>query len=661
MTPMNHRPVPDGKDRIKRCQDLREQAARTRADDADKDLAKAGQFGKANGDEEIVNTSFSTSFTKGLPHDGLGNAHPDDYQKFMTAINTSPDQNNHPFDVPLGPQNAPGHHNGSAHTNPPLDFTLQNLPCSRTVKVRGWESPRAGHGYDLQGADAGGLGMAPAPALCSDELVYEMGEVYALALLRDFDFSAIQDADDTPQKLQYSVADVLGALNELDFALDGNSKRRNARLDAAGDFTAFRGSTDGAKSGSYISQFLLLGETECQTATQNNSGRIPYGSQKIDQKVAYYQEGANFMIGWDHWLDVQNGADFKPLGAFAESGMSRFICTPRDLAAYVHDDQLYQAYLNAALILLNSNLGFAGGFPEPNSSGTRTPFATFGGPHLLATITEVSSRALKAVRRQKFNIHRRCRPERIAAMITRIAANQTDGWSETETACYQTMYNQLKNSGLLPLVSRLNKAGHDYWQYRDHAWIAGNNPDWIGSEQNYLLPMAFPEGSPMHPSYGAGHATVAGACITILKAFFNMFTSGDSWQLLSMSSAGFPFTYRGTESGLERTGSSDHLSVSGELDKLAANISIGRNMAGVHFYSDYYDSLRLGERVAVSMLMDQLPMYDEPVCMRLMSFDGDRIIIENQRNAASGSFKAVMNVNGTATPAAASAWRTRHL
>ncbi len=38
---------------------------------------------------------------------------------------------------------------------------------------------------------------------------------------------------------------------------------------------------------------------------------------------------------------------------------------------------------------------------------------------------------------------------------------------------------------------------------------------------NALLPMAFPEGSPTHPAYGAGHATVAGACVTILKAWFD--------------------------------------------------------------------------------------------------------------------------------------------
>ncbi|HKG72402.1 MAG TPA: hypothetical protein VKA87_10905 [Nitrososphaeraceae archaeon] len=36
-----------------------------------------------------------------------------------------------------------------------------------------------------------------------------------------------------------------------------------------------------------------------------------------------------------------------------------------------------------------------------------------------------------------------------------------------------------------------------------------------------FLSQTFTEGSPTHPSYGAGHATVAGAFATILKAFFN--------------------------------------------------------------------------------------------------------------------------------------------
>jgi len=36
---------------------------------------------------------------------------------------------------------------------------------------------------------------------------------------------------------------------------------------------------------------------------------------------------------------------------------------------------------------------------------------------------------------------------------------------------------------------------------------------------SYLLPLAFPEGYPQHPSYAQGHTVVAGACATLLKAF----------------------------------------------------------------------------------------------------------------------------------------------
>ena len=45
----------------------------------------------------------------------------------------------------------------------------------------------------------------------------------------------------------------------------------------------------------------------------------------------------------------------------------------------------------------------------------------------------------------------------------------------------------------------------------------------------YFMPHAFPEGCPQHPSYGQGHATVAGACATIVKAWFN-----DQTQLTSI-------------------------------------------------------------------------------------------------------------------------------
>ena len=37
-----------------------------------------------------------------------------------------------------------------------------------------------------------------------------------------------------------------------------------------------------------------------------------------------------------------------------------------------------------------------------------------------------------------------------------------------------------------------------------------------------------PQGSPNHTSYGSGHATVAGACVTMLKAFFDESAQSDN-------------------------------------------------------------------------------------------------------------------------------------
>ena len=65
------------------------------------------------------------------------------------------------------------------------------------------------------------------------------------------------------------------------------------------------------------------------------------------------------------------------------------------------------------------------------------------------------------------------------------------------------------------------------------------------------------------------------------------------------------------------------LTLEGELNKLAANIAIGRNMAGVHYFSDYYDSLRMGEEVAIEILEEQALTYPkDPFIVSLGTFDG---------------------------------------
>lgn len=554
-------------------------------------------------------------------------------------------------------------------------------------RERHWESPLAGHVYDLEGPDAGELTIPPAPKLDSNELAAEMAEVYALALLRDKTFEVIEtNGDDETEEINELVAEMPW------FGETGGTarekKRRKARSkpkSALKTENLYRGSTVGAKIGPYISQFLLIGNAARGKNEKNDTpdaalsksdatngaytapaiaigdighrkardGFIVYGAQEINQKVRAHKQFSDYMADWNSWLAIQNGKKPKLDDAFEMKG--RFIATPRDLATYVHYDQLYQAYLNACLIMLSFDFPRDPGLPENKGSSEETNvnrfgFATFGGPHVLSLMTEVASRALKHARRQKFNTHLRARPEAIAAMIT-LAANapgkQRLGGSFEAT---KKALNAVDATGLLKKVAAHNN--------NVAKGPEGGNPSWL--KNNYLLPMAFPEGSPMHPSYAAGHASVAGACVTVLKAFFKMFDkSGD----VSKSWDPTPFLslYGSTETkqidalGLSKAKSASAedkfvsgifeaaadaqtlkqvsksrakgISIIGELDKLAANISIGRDMAGVHYYTDYYESLRMGERVAVGILQEQMLTYREPVSMSLQTFDGENMTI----------------------------------
>ena len=400
---------------------------------------------RTNGEEPDHYPTYAANFTKGLAHDDCGLVKdPTHYACFVEAINSP---NSTLFDKGV----------------PTAETECIGFNCSDELgkfKWRGWESPRAGHVYELEGPDAGACGMAPAPRVGSSELAAEMAEVYALAVLRDVPFSVICEGGDErlcasakePGKAQLPAKKIVDLLNKMPFYSLQNVKsstphnvdektglncfernRRFARTQSADGKltpeTVFRGSTKGALAGPYISQFMLIGTNSIAGAGGGASsfpgkdakfdlrdGFIPYGSLIIDQRTITQKNCLDYMMDWCSWLDVQNGADTKRLQQFEDT--RRFITTPRDLATYVHFDALYEAYLNACLIMLSMEVPFSKGFPEVSPTGRRTPFATFGGPHALSLVTEVATRCLKAVRRQKFSYHRRARPEVMGGRFT---------------------------------------------------------------------------------------------------------------------------------------------------------------------------------------------------------------------------------------------------
>ncbi|MEM9935552.1 MAG: vanadium-dependent haloperoxidase, partial [Bacteroidota bacterium] len=536
------------------------------------------------------------SFTKGLEHDpdtGLL-VREDDYDAFMQGIETG-DPNDFKS-TPLGPPiNSEGNPTWTSRKG-----------IERNVDVRAWESAGAGLTFDLEGPDAQAVTMPPAPALGSDELTCELAEVYCQALLRDIPLSVFFENAPSDPADEAKVQECLDAMNQLPF-----SGERENIISA----TAFRGFTPGDSLGPYLSQFMLAGNNGLSQSGgamefKASDGYINYGSITIDQRVRRASE-TNYMTTWDDYLDVQNGADFRGLEEYV-SNERRFITTGRDLATYVHYDALYEAYLNACLLLLG--MGLEGSDPMTSRFDNGVPFqkrdffdkqqgfAHYGGPHILTLVTEVATRALKAVRYQKFNIHRRLRPEALAARMEKLNdIIATHAWPERDSLI--NMHGSLNSAGIFDLLRNEN-------------------------DGNLLLPMAFCEGSPMHPSYGAGHATVAGACVTILKAFFNHelylnLSKDGSTMTLSDQPGEYAFVPEDQGNSL-LTVESAPLTVEGELNKLAANISIGRNWAGVHYYSDYVESLILGEEIAICLLKEQAITYNplEGFFMTVPKFDG---------------------------------------
>jgi hypothetical protein len=481
-----------------------------------------------NGDENRYADQANT-YTKVLPHDSFGRVDLNAFSIFVNALNTGL----------------------------PEDF--EKIPLGGTRTLNG---PQGGYAFDLEGTDAYQFGaplVPPAPALASDLNACELLEHYWASLLRDVAFT---DYDSNPTAIA-AAAEMSGISSYLG--------PRNGSGQVTPDLL-FRGGYPGETLGPYISQFFI-------TPTS-------FGQQPISQQMTTYLPNIDYMYDFATWLDVQNGVSTGLKNQ--NDPQVRYLHNGRGLAAWTHTDVLYEAYFIAFLVLTTLKAPLNPGNPYI-SSRTQNGFGTFGAPDFAGTLTEVATRALKAVWYQKWQVHLRARPEATGGLVHLIKTgqgNNTDG----------KLSNVVMNS--VGLQQSFNTYG------------------------TWLLSQAFPEGSPAHPSYPTGHGVVAGACITVLKFFYDgtflipnpLVPTDDGLSLVP---------YTGSDGG--------ELTVNGELNKLGHNVSFGHGIhAGIHWRSDTDVSLKLGEAVALSVLRDRAPTYNEKFTVHLTKFDGTTATISNQ-------------------------------
>ena len=290
-----------------------------------------------------------------------------------------------------------------------------------------------------------------------------------------------------------------------------------------------------------------------------------------------------------------DGVDYRKSNEKSEANFEandRYISTPRDLARFVNKDALHQAYFNAALLILSGGAKWTRGNPyiEGGRLAKREAgFGTLGGPHILALVSEVATRALKIVWHQKWQVNLRLRPEAYGGLVHM----QTIG------------LNNVKRPYGLPA-----------WVATSTAATEVRNLNKNNEEETLLLPLAFTAGSPTHPAYGAGHASVAGICVTVLKAYFAMIDdNGVPIPLSTLTERPNPFLppapFKTYITGVDANGNGHRtviadpgMTIEGELNKLAMNVAMGRTMGGVHWRTDNTRSLMLGEAIAAQILAD---------------------------------------------------------
>ncbi len=430
---------------------------------------------------------------------------------------------------------------------------------------------------DLEGLDSHATVIPPAPSVASAQTAAEAVEHYWAALLRDVPF--------TEYSTNPLVAQAVADLNKLSFLKSSGNHLVPFPVTPQNLFRGQFSAGDGNVLGPYISQFML----------QPTFLGVQPLSQLYQTFLPASGGGSDFMTSVNEYQLIQNGGDSGRKPAFDPN--FRYIRDGRDLAAYTHVDVLFQAFFVASLVLGTVNAPPNPGNPY-NGSKTEKGFGTLGAPDSVGTLTQMATCALKGAWFHKWMKDMRLRPEEYGALVH---ANLTKSTPIPQAAA--ALHPDVLNSAALPMIHSMH-----------------------GS---YLLPQAFPEGSPTHPCYPTGHGTVAGACITTIKFFLDCsqkirpLLNAAGREVVTPSSDGLSLD---TYAAADR----DSLDINGELNKLAYNISFGHGIhSGIHFRSSTYWSILLGEQICLSVLADRANSYNEPFKITITKFDGTKATITN--------------------------------
>ncbi len=437
-------------------------------------------------------------------------------------------------------------------------------------------NPLAGMTFNVAGPDPCAVGVNPPPTFDSDEMSAEMAELYWMVLLRDLPF---KDYD----------ASSLAAEAAKDLSRFARFKGpKDPKTGCLSPNQLFRINYSGAMNGPIVSQFLLMNSSLDGVDIQPRiKTLLPVANG----------DGVDLLTDYDEWLASQRGF---PRGT--SPGQNRLDPTPRyirsarDLGRCVDESALVTIYVKTAIALLRLGRESLEDNNPYKSSKTQIGFGSFGFGDLIALLGHVANCG-RHVGYQKWQVHRLLRPEAFSGRI----------------------HNHLTGAAKYPINEALLKSPVLERIFERNAAVNRRRNLGKGS---YLLSGLFPVGSPAHPSFPAGHAVAAGVGVTLLKAWFNedMILPDSMTQKVNRDGTALEPYKAGVDGPA--------LTVGGELNKLAHNFTIARNMSGIHYRFDGVEGNRMGEEIAIRTLAEARATYSERFNgFTITKFDGSRVTV----------------------------------
>jgi hypothetical protein len=228
--------------------------------------------------EDALAEAGARSFSKGLPHDELGEPLADCFLKFAGALR---------------------------------EGTIEAMECVPLGGSLRLSNPLAESAFDLEGLDSRQFTLAAPPAFASLEQAGEMAELYWQSLARDVPFARWpHDA---------IIGSALDDINRNHFVASNHASPISTQ-------DLFRLSAAGVPEGPYVSQFLLL--------------PVPYGALTMEQRYLSTLPGQGFAANLADWLALQRGALADTQIQLGDQ--PRYISTPRGLGEFVHHDYPFQ-------------------------------------------------------------------------------------------------------------------------------------------------------------------------------------------------------------------------------------------------------------------------------------------------------------------------------